>query len=500
MATGESRTVLRVLIGVLVGALLLCAGGVAVGAWFWNSRVVNTTGRVEFDTPLTVPPLAESRIDSQGRRVFDLRAQAGQQDFNPGAMTRTWGFNGDYLGPTLRAKRGEQVMVNVVNGLAEETTVHWHGMHLPAEMDGGPHQPVAPGATWSPSWRIDQPAATLWYHPHPHGMTEKHVYRGLAGLFLLDDEHTSRLALPQRYGIDDVPVIVQDRNFDRHGQFDDGASFGGVGILGDTLLVNGTVGPYLDVTTERVRLRLLNGSTARSYNFGLADDRNFHLIGTDGGLLPAPHLTRRIQLSPGERAEIVVALSPGERAVLRSYPPDLGTGFVDRFTGGGDSFDVLQLRAAATLTPSPEPPAVLAPVERLDPADAVTTRQFRLTGRNINGRTMEMDRIDEVVTLGTTEIWEITNRDGTPHNFHIHDVQFQVLSVAGAAPPPDLDGWKDTIFLQPNRTVRIIMRFADYADPERPYMYHCHLLLHEDQGMMGQFVVVEPSDMNPKKR
>lgn len=200
--------------------------------------------------------------------------------------------------------------------------------------DGGwSHQEVRPGETWSPTWRINQPAATLWYHPHPHGTTERHVYGGLAGMFILDDEVESRLELPRRYGVDDVPVIVQDRRFDRGGEFDDGRSqLGGVGVLGDTLLVNGTVGPYLDVTTERLRLRPLNGSNARSYDFGFADDRSYELIGTDGGLLPAPHRTDRVRLSPGERAEIVVtmraeivvAMRAGERVALRSFPPDQG--------------------------------------------------------------------------------------------------------------------------------------------------------------------------------
>ena len=494
MAGVGSRRWVGVLVGVLAGVLLLCGIGVGLATWTWTRGVVDTTGRVSFVNRLAIPPLAESRIDAQGRRVFDLRAQPGRRDFGVGGPTRTWGYNGDYLGPTLRARRGEEVMVNVVNGLGEPTSVHWHGMHLPAVMDGGPHQMVRPGATWSPHWRIDQPAATLWYHPHPHGRSERHVYRGLAGMFILDDDASDGLALPRRYGVDDIPLIVQDRRFDSDGQFDERRAFlGGVGILGDTLLVNGTVGPYLDVTTERVRLRLLNGSTARTYDFGFADDRSFALVATDGGLLEAPHRTTRIRLSPGERAEIVVTVRPGERTVLRSYPPNLGVDFFNqRFNGGDDTFDVLQLRAAATLRPAPEVPSRLVPIERLDPASAAKTRKFDIAGRSINGTGMNLGRIDFAVTRDTTEIWEITKQDGTPHNFHVHDVQFQVLSVAGREPPPELRGWKDTILLEVRREVRIIARFADHADPNMPYMYHCHLLYHEDQGMMGQFVVVEP--------
>ncbi|GAB4085234.1 hypothetical protein GCM10028784_18640 [Myceligenerans cantabricum] len=141
----------------------------------------------EFDTALAIPPLARSWV-VDGVRTFDLTAQSGTTEFRPGVETPTWGFDGPYLGPTLRAERGEQVAVHVTNELDEPTSVHWHGMHLPPAMDGGPHQEIAPGGTWEPTWRIDQPAATLWYHPHPHGTTEEHVYRGLAGLFLLDDD------------------------------------------------------------------------------------------------------------------------------------------------------------------------------------------------------------------------------------------------------------------------------------------------------------------------
>jgi FtsP/CotA-like multicopper oxidase with cupredoxin domain len=449
--------------------------------------------RVNFARPLAVPPLAKSHVDGAGRRVFDLGAVAGRTDFGRG-QTRTAGFNGGYLGPTLRATRGEQVTINVHNGLDEATTVHWHGMHLPAAMDGGPHQLIKRGATWSPSWRIDQPAATLWYHPHPMGQTEDQVYAGLAGMFILDDPATDVPELPHRYGIDDVPVIVQDKRFTRDGQFSmDPPMMSDIGILGDTLLVNGTVGPYHEVTSERVRLRLLNASTARMYRFGFSDERPFALVGTDGGLLPAPYETDRVQLSPGERAEVVVSMRPGERVVLRSYPPDLAGNFwTQRFAGGADTFDVLQLRAAGTLAVSPALPAKLVDVPRLDPGQAVRTRDFRLNGHHINGEGMDMDRIDAAVTVNTTEIWRVRNTHDTPHSFHVHDVQFQVLSVNGREPPPQLRGWKDTVLMLPETEVRIIARFADYADPHTPYMFHCHVLLHEDRGMMGQFVVVEP--------
>jgi FtsP/CotA-like multicopper oxidase with cupredoxin domain len=460
------------LTGALGGTFLLAAG---------CGTPVDTVGQVDFARPLLIPPLATSTVDGDGQRVFTLHAQTGQRDFGIDGTTRTWGFNGDYLGPTLRARRGERVRVDVVNNLDEDTSVHWHGMHLPARMDGGPHQPVRPGATWSPTWTVNQPAATLWYHPHPHGRTREQVNQGLAGMFILDDDDPAQRALPHDYGVDDIPVIVQDKDL-HDGRIQNGKT-------GKLLLVNGTYAPFLKVVTDRVRLRLLNASVSRVYAFGLADQRPVQLVATDGGRLAAPVTLSRIRLSPGERAEIVVPVRAGERVVLRSLPPELGA---KSFETGRDQFDVLELRGAATLRRSAKLPADFGGLPRLDPATAVTTRDFRLNGTNINDEEMDMGRIDTVATVGSTEIWTVRNTDGQRHNFHVHDVQFQVLSIDGAAPPAELSGWKDTVFLPPKTAARLIMKFADYADPEMPYMYHCHLLMHEDDGMMGQFVVVEP--------
>ncbi|MFI5754236.1 multicopper oxidase family protein [Streptomyces sp. NPDC051569] len=470
--------------------LALAVGGGAL--WLYSGAKVSTVGRGDFRNELAVPPLAESTVTADGTRVFDLRMQAGETEFQDGQKTPTWGFNGSYLGPTLRAERGEKVQVRVRNTLAEASNVHWHGMHLPATMDGGPQRMIAPGTTWSPSWKITQPAATLWYHPHPMGETEDHVQRGLAGMFILDDTASRALALPDTYGVNDLPVIVQDTKFD-------GARFvhahgltRTVGFLGDRTMVNGTLDPYKEVGDERVRLRLLNASTARTYDFGFDDSREFSLIGTDGGLLEKAAATDRIQLSPGERAEIVVRVRPGERTVLRSYPLDIGQDFYNqRFNGGDDTFDILELRAKKQLRRSPALPTALGKPEVPDGSHAVRGRSFDLALPGINGHKMNMGRVDETVTRGTTEIWTIRNNNGMPHNFHIHGLQFTVLSVNGREPRPALRGAKDTVFLPSGTTVKLAMRFDGPADPDTPYMYHCHLLSHEDQGMMGQFVVVE---------
>ncbi|GGK67056.1 multicopper oxidase [Nocardia camponoti] len=461
--------------------------------WVYASADISTVGTTDFGRTLNIPPLATSTVEPDGTRAFDLQMQSGTTEFNSGTQAPTSGFNGSYLGPTLRAERGEKVRVRVRNNLTESSSVHWHGMHLPARMDGGPHQMIEPGATWTPEWTVAQPASTLWYHPHPHGATEDHVRRGLAGLFLVDDAAASSLPLPRDYGVDDIPLIVQDVRL-RDGRIDEThGAFRDVGFLGDQLLVNGTLAPHLDVGDELVRLRLLNASTARVHNFHFADDKPFAFIATDGGLLPQPETMTALRLSPGERAEIVVRMLPGERAVLRDSDVDLGTNFwTTRFSGGDDRFDVMELRAAAQLRPSPELPTHLVAPSTPDGSDVATERHFSLTFGKINNAEMAMDRVDATVVRGTTEKWIVRNDDGTPHNFHVHDVQFRVIDYAGAPPPAELRGAKDTIYLPPNTTVTLVMRFDGPSDPNTPYMYHCHLLWHEDLGMMGQFVVVEP--------
>lgn len=475
------RTLLSITAAVLVlGALAI--GGVG---YAWNTADIDRSGNVDFDRPLLIPPLADSVVEPDGTRVFDLRMQSGTTDLGHG-QTPTWGVNGSYLGPTLRAERGERIRIDVENSLPEASTLHWHGMHLPAAMDGGPHQVIdADGGTWSPTWTVDQPAASLWYHPHLHGATADRVYRGLAGMFLIDENGPP---LPDTYGVDDIPLIVQDKKFRDEELDDSSALFVNTGILGDEILVNGTPGPYLDVTSERVRLRVLNASNARVYDFAFSTGLEFDQIATDGGFLETPHRTDHLRLTPGERAEIVVKVPAGTSSVLRSEPADLGVGFwAGRFGGADDRFDILELRADENLTANATVPATLVELEDL--GKPTRTREFTLAeSSRINGEEMDPSRVDEVVTLGDTEIWRIHNASGQIHNFHVHDVQFQVQNPGD----PSQSGAKDTVYIPPNDTVDLLMRFTDYADTTVPYMYHCHILRHEDNGMMGQFVVVEP--------
>jgi bilirubin oxidase len=478
-------------------AVLAATALAIVGCSYFNAPAVNTFNKVRFTNALNIPPVASSTTEGDGTRVFNLTAQTGTTQFLSGRSTKTWGYNGAYLGPTLRAESGEKVRVNINNHLPESTTLHWHGMHLPAIDDGGPHQPIAPGAELSPSWTIKQAAATLWYHPHPDGRTEKQVRNGLAGMFILDDPAEEALPIPHQYGVDDIPLMVQDAAFDDDNQLtkrDGGYS----GNLGDQVLVNGTLDPFVEVSSDVVRLRLVNASSARVYNFAFSDGSTFFQIASDGGLLDAPVPSTSLQLSPGERAEILVQLTPGHNLTLRSDKPRLGdTSAWNGTNGGQDQFDILQLRPSPDLAHRGEIPTALVPVPRLNAADAVQTRYFDMDKHKINDAEMDLERIDAAVTLGSTEIWQVENTMGSPHNFHVHDLQFQILDIDGSAPPAGMAGWKDTVYLPPDTRFRLIMQFTDYADPEHPYMFHCHFLQHEDDGMMAQFVVLNPGETVP---
>lgn len=447
-------------------------------------------------TPLPIPPTLEGP-------TYALTLQVGSTAFFDGQPTETYGFNGDYLGPTLILNQGEAIQMNVTNNIPDPTTVHWHGMHVSPANDGGPHTVIEVGETWQPAFTVLDKATTMWYHPHLHEKTNEHVYRGLAGLIIIRDAQEAALDLPRTYGVDDIPLIIQDRDFDANG----GLVFNGAGAGagGDVMVINGVIGPSLDAPAQIVRFRVVNGSGARVYNLGLSDNRTFYQIGSDGGLLEVPLALDRVRLAPGERAELLVDLSNdnGTTVRLMSYASELTNGEPGGAGGGpgqnaldGADFDLLTINVG---TPTADAvttiPTALVPSERIDESEATVVRPMVLGGGGpgepftINGATMDHDIINEVVELGTTEIWEISNTTNTPHPFHIHDIQFYILDRNGAAPPANEQGRKDVVLVYPNETVRFIGRFEDFADDTIPYMYHCHFLGHEDGGMMGQFLV-----------
>lgn len=479
------RTLFR---GAGVVAAVVAAGSVVVSCG--DDSGAGTAARRR----LPVPPLLEPR-QVQGKKVFALDAAAGDSEMRVGVSTPTWGYNGAILGPTLRARRGDLVRMEVTNSLPEMTTTHWHGMHLPARMDGGPHQPIEPSSTWTPEWRIDQQAATLWYHPHPHGNTGRHIYRGLAGLFIIDDEGSDAADLPKQYGVDDIPLIIQDRRFNDDGSLDE-TDRKDIGLLGDTSIVNGIADPHFSATTRRVRFRILNGATTRMFNLRLSDGRTFHLVGSDSGLLNDPRPLENVYLSPGERAEIVVDLAVRDQVTLQAvkFPDNLEVDNSDAPDFGlADEFDLLTMTGPEQgPEPGPVPTGLNPTLIAMPDTTGAPTRNMDMEWFQINGKRMDITRVDDIIDHQEWEVWTVANKDNWLHNFHVHDTQFRVLSLERTSTTPMIDGWKDTILLAPGAVATIAVRFTGYTDTRWPYMYHCHMAYHEDQGMMGQFVVVEP--------
>lgn len=470
------------------GALLTTAAAATAATATACSDQPAPRGADADSRPLPIPPLYEGTLEGNVRR-FELTAQEGEYEIVPGTMTKTWGMNGPFLGPTLYMRRGEKIEMTVHNEVPEPTVVHWHGLHLPAAADGGPALMFDPGTSWSPSWTVDQAAATCWYHPHPHEKSALHAYRGLAGGIVIDDDNSVFPGLPNDYGVDDIPVIIGDANFTEDGQLDEDN-----GWVGDTAWVNGITKPRFEATTRRVRLRVLNAAVLRFRYITLGVP--FTVVATDQGFLENPVEVDGVLLTPGERVEIVVDLEPGKNLTLRDAKlPEWG-GLPDKDTaetfGVTDVFDLLEIVAPSDDAPaSPALPDTLVPVEAPS-ADGAVEREFRMSGIEINGKTMDMSRVDVVVDHDGPEIWHISNDDNDMlHNFHIHNARFLVQNVEGGE-VEFTDGWHDTIDVPPLSTVSLLVDFGYYPDPTLAYMYHCHMLNHEDRGMMGQFVIVKP--------
>ncbi len=375
-----------------------------------------------------------------------MRVQAGQTAFYRGRSSNTLGYNGHYLGPTLRVLRGDDVDMSVANGLTADTTVHWHGLLILGELDGGPHQVISPGATWRPTLPIRQPAATLLYHSHVHGLTAEQVYSGLAGALIVTDEEEQGLGLPSDYGVDDLPLLIQDRQFD-HGRLvlPTGMMVAMQGRRGDTNLVNGLPSPVAKVPGLLVRLRLVNASNARIYELSFSDRRSFHWIGTEGVLLERPVELQAITLAPGQRAELLVSFANGKPVVLVTGP-DANLAAMGMMGGMGTSRGASATGEAALATVlqfEPQPasqaravssvPTLLVSRNRPDATKAVQRRRLVLnmgmggmmgsggggTSPTINGKPFDLGRMDETVKLGATEIWEVSG-ETMRHPVHIH--------------------------------------------------------------------------------
>ena len=489
---------------------------------------LDTVPRLALGAPRSEPKLPiPALIDARDGETVTLAMQRSRHRFGGGPATACLGISSTYLGPVVRVRSGDTIPFRVENRLNEETTLHWHGLMVPSVLDGGPHNRIAPGEAWSPEITIKQPAATTWYHAHPHGNTARQVYGGLAGMMIVDDGGDRDRGLPATYGVDDLPITLQDKRFRRSGEpaYEPTMMDLMHGFQGDTLLVNGAIGPVANVRAGLVRLRLLNAANARIFDLRFADGRPFFVIAGDAGLLAEPVELRNLVIAPAERYEILVDFSDGRPADLVTAPsaPDgmggmagMGRGMM-QMDGAGANAGGLFLRfrpdpaLRAAVTRLPRALARLAPP---DVTAAVAWRTFVLEpmlgmsmtpmgvaamqdgehGRatvpqmmGINGRSFAMDRVDVTAKLGTAEIWEIVST-AMAHPFHVHGASFRILANSGRKPAAEQSGWKDTVLVADQ--AEILVRFANPAPPTLPFMYHCHILEHEDHGMMGQLAVV----------
>lgn len=480
------------------GSALIGAG---YGAFAWPKSARPT---------LPIPSL----FDGADGDPIDLHIRRGEWSFTPGVRTPTLGINQDYLGPTIRTRRNTELSLNYHNALGEGVAIHGHGLHVPGEVDGGPQLEIAPGDIWSPKLSIVQPAATCWYHSHTHGKSGIQTYQGLAGLILIDDDETDAMELPRQYGVDDLPVIIQDRTFGADGRLVYSLHDAGEdGWYGDTVVVNGALAPLASVPAGKVRLRILNGANARFYIVAFADNRTFYKIASDGGLLSAPAPLTSMEMAPGERCEIIVDMSDGNTAELLTLFEDQfdGEGVVDQALNLFRRSEALPSEPSLTLTVDASLPAQTAPIPeelvaipRPSKNEIVRTRDFSLTMEHssdhgahsghaemdmaINGAAMDMSVINERVQRGVWERWRIRSDQGA-HPFHVHGCSFLIENMEGAAAPVDQQGWKDVVVLDDDDWSEIVVRFDHLASEQFPYMYHCHILEHEDRGMMGQFTV-----------
>ncbi len=507
-------------------------------------------------------PIPRKLTPDPGGRIR-LKLQTGQSQWR-GGVTPTWGINGPLLGPTLSLQRGQSVIIDVENALPEDTALHWHGLEIPGVSDGGPQAIITPGAIWSPEIRVDQPAATCWYHPHPHAKTGRHVAMGLGGLLLIEDELSRNLPLPAHWGVDDIPLILQDKRLDGENRIDyvmDEMN-AAVGWFGDLLLANGSPYPRHVAPRGWLRLRILNACNARSLRLAAGDGRLLHVVASDGGFLPKPVELMDLTVFPAERFEVLIDCNDGRDFDLISLP-------VRQMGMALPPFDkplpVLRIQPS-TDKGNGSLPSRLADLPAPAIPETVVTRTLRLSmdrrldmrgmqelmrrygkqamsgmsmmhmdmgmpegsqsqgghggmmrhgdmgqsgmmghggmtspGQDqpfdlwhanfINNQAFVMNSPSFDAKQGQYERWIISGRgDMMMHPFHIHGTQFRILSENGAPPMPHRAGFKDMVHVE-GKESEVLVRFNHTATKERSYMAHCHLLEHEDTGMMLSFTV-----------
>jgi len=462
---------------------------------------------------LWIPPQLTGTVNGD-ITTYELVLAPSSVQYQSGAKTSTYGYNGNgFWGPTLVMKKGSTARMQVKNSLAEDTTTHWHGMLVPGSVDGGPHQVVAAGTTWlTEAFTVKNNAATYWYHPHLHQITQKQLTLGAGGFIIVQDEAQDRLRLPRTYGVDDIPLVLTSRRFTTTNGVANQFAYTTT-AYGDYLLTNGVMNAEVSLPQQMVRLRILNGEIERNYNLGFSDGRSFYVIANDGGLLDSPVTVSRLIMATGERYEIVVNLAAdtvGSTLDLKSYNgADAGLSFgyagLENATGGEfgsllnyKTFNLLHIKVIApTANAVTALPATLVSNTFPTAASATRSRTLNITATGpgapftFNNVGFNMNTINQTVSIGATEVWTVTGGNIFGHSFHIHGVQFKIVSRNGNpnAVKAYESGWKDTFYVPLNETVSFVAKFDEAADTSYPYMYHCHMFNHEDLGLMGQFVV-----------
>ncbi len=508
-------------------------------------------------SPLPIPPL----LQPDASDIINLNIQTGTMAWLPTASTATWGYNGNLLGPAIRLQRGKPVTINLTNSLPEATTLHWHGLEIPGEADGGPQALIPPGAKRQVKFTVEQPAATCWFHPHTHGKTGHQVAMGLGGLVLIDDSDSEKLPLPKQWGVDDIPVILQDKLLGKDGQIDYQLDVmtAAVGWFGDRMFTNGASYPQQITPRGWVRLRLLNGCNARSLNLALSDGRPMYVIGSDGGLLAEPVAVQELPILMGERFEVLIETSDGKALDLVTLPvkqmgmtlapfdkplpvlriqPSLAAGskiLPDTLVAIPALADVAGLQerwfqlmmdpkldmlgmqalmnrygmaamAGMNMDHGAMPGMDSGNMAGMDHGNMKGMSHENMKGMNhgamkaaptfdfshantINGKAFSMTEPAFDAKLGQYEKWTVSGEgDMMLHPFHVHGTQFRILTENGQPPAPHRRGWKDTVRVEGARS-EILVRFNHLAPASMPYMAHCHLLEHEDTGMMLGFTV-----------
>ena len=482
----------------------------------------------KFVDPLPIPvvsrPTSRRTVDGRQASYYRIKMQPIVQKLHRDlAATPMWAYSGSVPGPTIEARSGDGVFIEWINDLPRRhflpidhtlhgaepdrpevrTVVHVHGAKVPPQSDGWPEDWYAPGKSRTYYYPNQQEPAALWYHDHAMGINRLNIYAGLFGLYLVRDDFEDRLNLPS--GQYEIPLVLCDRFLKRDGSLDypvsdrPGAPWVPE-VFGNAMLVNGKLFPHLDVEPRKYRFRLLNVANGRFFHPSLSNDQEFHLIGTDQGLLPAPVKIAAFVVAPGERMDLIVDFRDhaGEQIVLRS-----------------DSFDLMQFRVGRTAaTDKSSLPRELRPVPRIPESSAIQNRKLAIYEQMdhagdsmmmlLNGAHWTMP-ITEKPVLDSVEIWTIVNPTDDSHPIHLHLVRFQVLDrrrfngelyqatgeirYGGPSEPPEPteSGWKDTVRAHANMVTRFIVKFEGYPGK---YVWHCHVLEHEDNEMMRPYEVV----------